>query len=338
VIIDFTWHHGRYTIPLIPLQMVAAATGAHWLVYKLAGEQGLVNKPGLRSALPLLLILLLLLGGAWRLPAWATMLGNNTREVQDIDVAMGHWLAENTNPEALIAVDDIGAIAFISGRRIVDMNGLVSPEVWPAMRAQEGLPRNQLLTRILSESGADYMAAFPLWRWDIATNPAVARPLHHVNTDTHTIAFQQDAFVYEMAWPYVTEADPDQALSAAFGPGIRLLGYDVVPVDPLQITLYWQSQKAVDQSYDVFLHILDENGAIVAQADQKPLGGLVATDIWQPGDIIRDPLSIPLPPDLPSGSYDMRLGLYSPETGERLPVSGAEAAENALHLAPLSLP
>ena len=72
--------------------------------------------------------------------------------------------------------------------------------------------------------------------------------------------------------------------------------------------------------------------------DQKPLGGLVATDIWQPGDIIRDPLSIPLPADLSPGSYDIRLGVYSPETGERLPVSGSQATENGLHLLPLSLP
>jgi hypothetical protein len=159
-----------------------------------------------------------------------------------------------------------------------------------------------------------------------------------VNTDTHTIIFQQDALVYEMAWPYVAAADPDQALSALFGDGIRLLGYDVTAVNPLQITLYWQSETAVDQSYDVFLHILDESGAIVAQVDQKPLGGLAATNIWQAGDIIRDPLFISLPPGLPPGSYEMRLGVYSPETGQRLPISGAKASENALHLSSLSLP
>ena len=338
VVIDFTWHHGRYTMPLIPLQMVAAATGAHWLVQKLTGEQGVIKVSWLRTALPILLTLLLLLGGAWRLPQWAMMLGNNTREVQDIDVALGDWLAENTDPNALIAVDDIGAIAYLSGRRIVDMNGLVSPQVWPAIREQEGLARNQVLTRILSQSRADYMAAFPLWRWDIATNPTVAQVLHQVNTDTHTIVFQQDAFVYEMVWPYVAEAHPDQTINATFGDGINLLGYDVTAVDPLQIILYWQSETSVTDSYDIFLHIMDESGEIVTQVDQKPVGGLVATEVWQEGDIIRDPLSIPLPSDLPPGTYELHLGVYLRETGERLPVSGGESANNALHLARLSLP
>jgi hypothetical protein len=218
------------------------------------------------------------------------------------------------------------------------MNGLVSPEVWPAIREQEGLARNQVLTRILSQSRADYMAAFPLWRWDIATNPAVAQVLHQVNTDSHTIVFQQDAFVYEMVWPYVAEAHPDQTINATFGDGINLLGYDVTAVDPLQIILYWQSETSVTDSYDIFLHIMDESGEIVTQVDQKPVGGLVATDVWQEGDIIRDPLSIPLPSDLPPGTYELHLGVYLRETGERLPVSGSESTNNALHLAPLSLP
>ena len=35
VVIDQTWHHGRYTMPLIPLQMAAAGVGAFWIVSKL---------------------------------------------------------------------------------------------------------------------------------------------------------------------------------------------------------------------------------------------------------------------------------------------------------------
>ena len=31
IIVDLIWHHGRYTLPLIPFQMVAAALGAAWL-------------------------------------------------------------------------------------------------------------------------------------------------------------------------------------------------------------------------------------------------------------------------------------------------------------------
>lgn len=341
VITDFTWHHGRYTLPLIPLQMATAAIGIHFLVGKLAERRSIirgVNRSNSVWIFAVLLVGLFVVGGAWRLPYWATMLGNNTREILDIDVAQGKWLAENTPVDTIIAVDDIGAIGYLSERRILDMNGLISPEVWPALQAEEGLPRNQMLTRILSQAEPDMMAAFPLWRWDIATNPAVSQPLYHVQTDTHSIIFQQDAYIYEMMWPYVKEADPAQKMAVTYGDEIRFLGFDITARNPLELTLYWESQMDISPSYDVFVHLVDEYGQIVAQVDQKPVGGLASTDVWQPGDIIRDPLIVPLPSNLSQGTYELRLGVYSLESGQRLPVNGSTAIDNALILSSIILP
>ena len=335
VVIDFTWHHGRYTMPLIPLQMVVGAVGVDWLVRRLLKDG---QETALRWLAPLALGALFLLPGLIRVPDWAVMLGNNTREVQEIDVALGHWLAHNTDPDALIAVDDIGAIAFLSERRIVDMHGLVSPEVWPALAQPEGLARSQELTRILSASAPDYMAAFPLWHWDLATNTAVATPIHQVRTDTQTIIFQQDATVYETTWPYIAAAEPEFATTAVFGEAIRLLGYDLAPGDAPALTLYWESLAAVAESFDVFVHLVDGTGQIVAQMDQKPVGGLAATDVWQVGDIVRDPLVLLLPEGLAAGDYTLRLGLYERDNGRRLAVQGGEAVDDALVLGMVALP
>ena len=266
------------------------------------------------------------------------MLGTNIKEIQEIDIALGRWIAENTPQEALIAVDDIGAISYISERQIVDMNGLVSPEVWPALQADEGLPRDQVLTRILSEVDPDFMAAFPLWRWNIASNPAVAQPVHHVQTGSHTIIFQQDAYVYETTWPYLNTADPQTSQTAHFGDGLKLAGYDLHVEDPLETVLYWQSAALVDEDYDVFVHLRDKAGNIAAQSDRQPLAGLAPTSLWQKGDIIRDPILLPLPADLAAGEYDLLLGVYLRETGERLSLSGAPALDNALLLESLTIP
>lgn len=336
VIIDFTWHHGRYTMPLIPLQMVTAAVGAWWLVNKLPARQEAVFPWRLFAQGGLLC--LLLFGGFWHFSYWAAMLGMNTREVQDIDVALGRWLAENTPQDALIAVDDIGAITFLSGRQIVDMNGLVSPEVWPALSAAEGLPRDQVLTRILSGAQPDYMAAFPLWRWNIASNPDIALPLHHVRTDTQTIIFQQDAYVYETTWPYLATAEPQHEETAIFGEAIQLLGHDLAPAGLGELVLYWQSLAPVSDDYDVFVHLRDETGGIVAQVDRQPLSGLVPISKWQQGDIIRDPVTFADTADLPPGEYEIWVGLYLRETGRRLPVSGEDTLDNALRLGSIAIP
>jgi hypothetical protein len=336
LVVDQVWHHGRYTLPLIPFQMILAALGAAWLAQsKWAQSPGLHSS--IRRAVPAVLMILLILGGLRRFSYWAGMLGYNSNEILEIDVAMGKWLAENTPPDALIAVDDIGAIAFLSERRVFDLNGLVSPEMWPLIHNEAvGRPLNEAATRLLSTIQPDYLAVFPVWHWEIATNPIAADPIQRFWVETHSIVGEQEAFVYQMNWPYKQEINPQVHSTAAFGEAIRLRGYDLgLPpaVDqPLSLILYWQSLSPVTEGYDVFVHVLDENGRIAAQADQQPVAGLAPTHRWQPGDIIRDPYSIPLPGDLSSGTYRLSIGMYLKAAGVRLQVDDAEAADNALVL------
>jgi hypothetical protein len=315
IIVDVIWHHGRYTMPLIPFQMILAAFVVWWL----ASEW-----PRSANRLTGIALILVLAGGLLRLPHWANMLGSNTREIIQIDVAIGEWVAANLPEDALIAVDDIGAIAFLGERALVDLNGLVSPEMWPAIEREAGMPRDQLTARILSHSRPDYIIAFPLWHWNIVTNPDVSTPVQEFFTPSHTIIGEQTAIVYAADWPYLDEASPQYPTTVTLGDSIQLAGYDLQTGSALNLTLYWRSQAPVEQDYDVFVHVTNENGEIVAQADRQPLSGLAATSIWQPGDIIADPLTIPLPPDLPAGRYEIRAGMFLRASGARLPIPGSE--------------
>jgi hypothetical protein len=72
-----------------------------------------------------------------------------------VDVAL--WLRANTPPGSLIAAHDIGAIGYWSGRPLIDLAGLVTPEVVPILRDEE-----QLLTYLV-ERGAAYVVTFPSW-------------------------------------------------------------------------------------------------------------------------------------------------------------------------------
>ncbi|GIK57464.1 MAG: hypothetical protein BroJett015_31270 [Chloroflexota bacterium] len=338
LIIDQVWHYGRYTLPLIPLQMVTAALGLQWLW---AQSQHLGLRSRWATAVPLLLIISLFLwAGGRTLPHWATTLGQNSQEIIAVDVAIAHWLAANTPPDALIAVDDIGAIGFLSGRRLLDLNGLISPEMWPVIKGEpEGRPRNEATARLLSTLQPDYLAVFPEWHWEVATNPLTVRERAQFAAETKTIIGEQRAFIYEMVyWPYLATAVPATSLSVQFGEGIRLLGYDLDVHDQIGLVLYWRSEQPVAESYDVFVHVLNEQGEIVAQADSAPVAGLAPTTRWQPGDIIRDVVTIPLPPALPAGEYALRAGLYRRETGERLTAVGPAALGDMVDLGSVVVP
>jgi len=320
LIVPLLWHHGRYTMPLIPFQMIVAAAGLHWLVARLPRGQ---------TAVWWALGGLLLAAGLWRAPYWAGMLGYNTREILDIDVAMGQWLADNIPADEVVAIDDIGAITFLSPRPIVDLHGLVSPEMWPIL--DDAAPETAVL-RYLAVNGVNYLAVFPGWHPLLVSDPAIARPLQRFTTATHSIIFGQEAAVYAMDWPYRQEIAPQTELATMFGEAIRLRGFDqTLEGDVLDLTLYWESVTAVSDSYKVFIHVMDADGSIVAQADRPPVNGLAPTQRWQPGDLVRDPYQIVLPPDLPSGAYAVRVGLYTDANG-RLPAAGDGVVDNAVVL------
>jgi len=71
--------------------------------------------------------------------------------------------------------------------------------------------------------------------------------------------------------------------------------------------------------YKVFVHLY-QGDRIFAQHDAQPVGELRPTTGWRPGELIVDQLSLRLPPDLPPGPYQLRLGLYAADTQQRLPV------------------
>jgi hypothetical protein len=112
--------YSRYLLLWTPLVLAAGLAAAWWLA---AGRR--------RVALSALV----LLTAAQNLWATGWVLGpasqEYSRSMQRVNVELGRWLGEHTSPEAVVAVENIGAIGFHSGRHILDMNGLVTPEVIP---------------------------------------------------------------------------------------------------------------------------------------------------------------------------------------------------------------
>ena len=130
--------------------------------------------------------------------------------------------------------------------------------------------------------------------------------------------------------PHVFDPPPDlQSMPRQLGDAIEFLGYRLPTVStqagqPLMLTLYWRALGQIDRSYTVFVHILNADGQIVAQGDAAPAQGLTPTQTWVQNEIVADPHPIDLPADLPSGRYQVAIGMYDPATGARLPVIDAD--------------
>ncbi|HID62778.1 MAG TPA: hypothetical protein EYP49_08600 [Anaerolineae bacterium] len=105
---------------------------------------------------------------------------------------------------------------------------------------------------------------------------------------------------------------------------VRLLGYNIEsgfrPGDNIHLTLFWQALAKMDQNYTVFTHLIDGEKRIWGQKDNPPVDGFYPTSGWEAGEIVRDQYDIPISPDAPPGEYQIEVGMYLVETGERLPV------------------
>ncbi len=116
---------------------------------------------------------------------------------------------------------------------------------------------------------------------------------------------------------------PQYPIQAQFGESVALVGGDfpersLHPGQTLLYTLHWKALDTITQDYTVFNHVLDAEGNIRAQQDSMPQGNRYPTSMWDRGELVRDSYAISLPLDLEPGQYTLRIGLYEPQTGQRL--------------------
>ena len=148
-------------------------------------------------------------------------------------------------------------------------------------------------------------------------------------------------------WPFVGELPADlDPLNAEFGdpPVISLEGLDLPSSmldsgELLDIALYWQAHTNVSEAYHVFIHLIGEDEAIVAQVDSAPVHGFRPTVSWREGEVIKDEYAIAVGADVPPGNYQLWVGLYHPDTWERplTTVDGESVPDNRVYLGEITV-
>ncbi len=114
------------------------------------------------------------------------------------------------------------------------------------------------------------------------------------------------------------DINPPYTVNANFGNTITLLGYNTRPGytgETMPVTLYWQVNAAPTAEFTPFVHLEDvwkyRWGQLETFAYPAPQ--------WAVGDVIVQRVDLPLPSGAPPGPYRLRIGLFDPATGSRLP-------------------
>ncbi|MFN2208242.1 MAG: glycosyltransferase family 39 protein [Candidatus Promineifilaceae bacterium] len=170
--------------------------------------------------------------------------------------------------------------------------------------------------------------------------PTLAQLLVHVQEDGRNLPAARGGEPIDPPIVSAVPVRPSQPLPVesplpevvSFGDAIELAGMSTEQAgDDLLVTLWWRAAGTPDQEYTVFLHVLDDQGSLLAQDDAVPAAAASPTAIWQAGDVIRDRHRI----SGASGAKNMLVGLYDPASGERLPasVNGQPLTDNTYQFA-----
>jgi hypothetical protein len=122
-------------------------------------------------------------------------------------------------------------------------------------------------------------------------------------------------------------------VNVRYGDCCELIGY-VQPDEPIHagdrvpLVLIWRSRQATGQDYSIFVHASTPDGVIEGQIDTYPGGGRYPTSRWRPGELIYDPVYIPMSEDAQGPSLILfNVGLYDLKTGKELPAFSADGEE-----------
>jgi len=156
------FQHGRYLMPIMPIWVLYGLAG--WVLVLLYSSSESTRTLWLGQQVARLsftfIVLFFLLQGAF---AFAT----DVAIVEGEMVAVAEWLANNTPSGALVASHDIGAIGYFAERPLLDLAGLISPEVIPLLNNET------VLADYILDSQAQYLVTAPGWPYaQIANHPS----------------------------------------------------------------------------------------------------------------------------------------------------------------------
>ena len=179
-----TYQHGRYLMPAIPLLILLGAGGTGLLLGLLHDEV----RRRLATVAALVSVALLVLA----------FVGLGARGyVDDVTVingemvAIANWIDEQTPAGARVAAHDIGAIGYFARRPLLDLAGLITPEVIPFIRDEPAL-----LEFVLA-GDADYLVTFPSWYPEMVASPAL-EPLYQTDCARTRTLGQDNMAVYRI--------------------------------------------------------------------------------------------------------------------------------------------
>lgn len=147
------YQHGRYLMPAMSIFLLIGLMGFYEFLPSLRTRQARLARRTFLSAIVMFSLAFSAYG--------AYTYGRDVGFIESEMVVTAKWAAQNIPPGALIAAHDIGALGFFDQHPLIDLAGLISPEVVPFIRDETRL------AALMDDHKVEYLIAFPYWYPDL---------------------------------------------------------------------------------------------------------------------------------------------------------------------------
>lgn len=139
-----------------------------------------------------------------------------------------------------------------------------------------------------------------------------------------------EVYAIDTTAPYAYVAPETRVANAIFGETMQLLGYDLptqifTAGETYTLKVYWRGTEHAPppSDYSIYLHLtaLDDPTQIFAQADGGLLYSNYPTRFLTPHMTFQDRRNLMIPLEVAPGRYQLRIGVYDPQTFVRLPLT-----------------
>lgn len=150
-----TYQHGRYVMPALPSLIFTGVIGTIWLIQLQQRAQSATIISKLRRIVVQVLGISVIMVTLAFLPTGIQAYSNDVAVINSEMVASAEYIRQNIPQDELIAIHDIGAVGYFAPRDMIDIAGLVTPEIIPIVSDGDAL------WNYMEAHDAQYLMAFP---------------------------------------------------------------------------------------------------------------------------------------------------------------------------------
>lgn len=185
--LPYAHRFGRYLMPVIPFMILASMVGFRELARLTASY---FKSKQLANGLNFILILLVLVLSVPNYLDNKKVYADECKYINDRQVVAAKWIRDNTKETDIIGTHDVGAIAFYSQRKIVDVAGLVTPELINKLHDKNYV---EYMRDYLKKNNVAYLAFLREWYRVVNQTPLLLSPENTAQEVMEVFKFNPDS-------------------------------------------------------------------------------------------------------------------------------------------------